>query len=326
MDYEIKDCIDSGTEYCPCPLAESHDCIICSHLQGSTFCDCKNWKGVCVYNTLKTNGNKAVKRRSTYEGTIVNKSIIGDNYIAIEVKVPHHLVEKLKDPGSFVFLRTKNSSVFFDAPISIIEADDEEDILYMALEIRGVKTKAIGKLEINDKLFVRGPYWNGVLGLKNIKNLKNEKAAIIFRGIGFACTTQVIKRMLANNNQLEVIIDPSDIKEEKILDYLKHFNVQIKSLNTMNDADLSGEVVEEIEDLIKNDIKLIYISGPDILISNIINKFGDVVKYGCSNNAKMCCGEGVCGACTARYDGRIIKKLCKVQVDPKYIFEGRWLL
>mgnify|MGYP000921887947 CR=1 FL=1 len=56
MIKERMDCIDCGTEYCPCHLAESGECIMCSQLQGECFCDCVNWKGVCVYQELFNNG------------------------------------------------------------------------------------------------------------------------------------------------------------------------------------------------------------------------------------------------------------------------------
>jgi len=37
----------------------------------------------------------------------------------------------------------------------------------------------------------------------------------------------------------------------------------------------------------------------------------------------MCCGEGICGACTARFSGHKVKRFCKEQADPRAIFEGR---
>ncbi|MNO98993.1 hypothetical protein D3C76_907540 [compost metagenome] len=49
----------------------------------------------------------------------------------------------------------------------------------------------------------------------------------------------------------------------------------------------------------------------------------DDVSLSCCNNSKMCCGEGVCGSCTARFAGHVVKRLCKVQSDPRNIFEGR---
>ena len=52
MFKETIDCIDAGSEFCPCHLAESGECILCSQLQGSHFCDCLNWKGVFIKNFI----------------------------------------------------------------------------------------------------------------------------------------------------------------------------------------------------------------------------------------------------------------------------------
>lgn len=73
MEYEIKDCIDAGSEYCPCHLAETGDCILCSQLSGKKFCDCINWKGVCIYQEFIWNGKKAKEERETYLGKIIKK-------------------------------------------------------------------------------------------------------------------------------------------------------------------------------------------------------------------------------------------------------------
>ena len=53
------DCIDVGSENCPCYLALTGDCLICSRLQGKDYCGC-NWAGVCVYNEF-IQGNKFIK-------------------------------------------------------------------------------------------------------------------------------------------------------------------------------------------------------------------------------------------------------------------------
>ena len=60
---EYANCIDCGTEFCPCKLAETGECILCSQLQGEHFCDCLNWNGVCIYQELYNNGMKAKKGR-----------------------------------------------------------------------------------------------------------------------------------------------------------------------------------------------------------------------------------------------------------------------
>ena len=70
MIKEAVECIDLGTEYCPCKLAEQGQCLICSQCQGECFWDCLNWKGVCVYQELYNNGNKAKEGRKTYDCTV----------------------------------------------------------------------------------------------------------------------------------------------------------------------------------------------------------------------------------------------------------------
>ncbi len=141
MEYEIKDCIDAGSEYCPCHLAETGDCILCSQLSGKKFCDCINWKGVCIYQEFIWNGKKAKEERETYLGKIIGKDNIEDKTIVITIALSHKLCQQLVYPGSFVFLRNKNDFGFYDAPISIMEVNTEEDFIKVAIEIRGVKTK-----------------------------------------------------------------------------------------------------------------------------------------------------------------------------------------
>ena len=70
MKYEIIDCIDAGTEYCPCHLAETGDCILCSELCSKTFCDCVNWKGTCIY--IKNSFGMVKKPKKEERHIVVN--------------------------------------------------------------------------------------------------------------------------------------------------------------------------------------------------------------------------------------------------------------
>ena len=86
MIKEAIDCIDAGTEYCPCKLAESGECLICSQCQGECFCDCLNWKGVCIYQELYNNGNKAKEGRKTYDCIVEDVTNYNNNMIMIKFK------------------------------------------------------------------------------------------------------------------------------------------------------------------------------------------------------------------------------------------------
>ena len=174
MIKEAIDCIDAGTEYCPCKLAESGECLICSQCQGECFCDCLNWKGVCIYQEFYNNGNKAKDGRKAYDCTVEDVKNYNNNMIMIKFKAPHKLVLDLVKPGSYIFVRTDENK-YFDIPISIMNSDIENDIITIAVEIRGIKTNRLLNTKTNQNIVIRGPYWNGVFGIKTILAQKELK-------------------------------------------------------------------------------------------------------------------------------------------------------
>ena len=154
MFKENIDCIDAGTEYCPCKLAESGECLLCSQLHGSTFCDCLNWKGVCIYQEFYYNGNKAKEGRKTYNCIVEDRALYDDEVLLIKFKAPHKLVIDLSKPGSFIFIRTEEN-IYFDVPISILESDIDSDIISVMIEIKGVKTKKLLEIEKGKNITIR---------------------------------------------------------------------------------------------------------------------------------------------------------------------------
>jgi dihydroorotate dehydrogenase electron transfer subunit len=327
VNYEIRDCIDAGTEYCPCHLAETGDCLICSQLSGKTFCDCINWKGVCIYQEYKWNGEKAKKGRKSYSCKITKKENVEKNVIVFSILAPHELVKNLTHPGSYVFLRSGKTSQFYDVPISIMDIDTEENLLIVAIEIKGIKTKCINLLNEGDSILVRGPYWNGDLGLRNIYKSKEGTSVIIARGIGQAPMIPVLKKLYSNGNKIIVIMDKANYKNIFIQKYLELCNCTVINCNTLQSGAISEELKSILDRLFENEnINLVHCSGPDILNYKALEYLGSKVDFSCCNNAKMCCGEGVCGACSTRFKGHRVKKLCKAQIEPKYIFEGRRLI
>lgn len=322
MDYEYIDCIDAGTKYCPCSLAETGECILCSCLKGEMFCDCKNWKGVCIFSEFINNGRKSKETRETIEGEILSKRSTECGVTYFKIKAPHHIVSQLSFVGSFVFLRNKSFEYFYDAPISIMESNTEEDTLEVAIEIRGTKTKGIMGAE--DKILIRGPYWNGVFGVKRINNLKHKKALIIGSGIGMAPSIPVVKKLIENNNEVTYLYDTGNKDLSPIIEKLKKYNIELININIGKEGKLTEEFLKTLLD-IKGKVDLIHVSAQDIFILQISDLIEDKV-YTCSNNAKMCCGEGGCGACSARFKNHRVKKLCKLQIEPKYLFKERRLI
>lgn len=327
MFKETIDCIDAGTEFCPCHLAESGECIICSQLQGSHFCDCLNWKGVCIYQELHDNGNKAKEQRKTYACKVVEKVIYTDEVVLIKFEAPHKLVIDLAKPGSFIFVRS-DENIYFDVPISIVESDIENNIISIMIEVRGVKTKQLLDIEVDKDIIIRGPYWNGVFGLKNIRKQKNNHTLVIARGIGMAPMIPVLQRLIQNDNTITLLLDKQPFKDIYVSQWLDKLGIVPQEMNLIEKGELSPEGKVALKSLIKyNNISLIHIAGADILTYSVIEFLDSLdrkdIDLSCCNNFKMCCGEGICGACTARFSGHRVKRFCKVQASPRAIFEGR---
>lgn len=327
MFKEAIDCIDAGTEYCPCHLAESGECLLCSQLHGSHFCDCLNWKGVCIYQEYFYNGNKAREGRKTYSCRVVESSKLEEELLLIRFETTHKLAMDLLKVGSFIFIRS-DENIYFDVPISIMEVDVDNNIVSVMIEVRGIKTKKLLEIKADDNIVIRGPYWNGVFGLKDLEKLVNSNTVVLSRGIGMAPMMPVIRKLSHGNNNIDLVIDKSPFNSIYVNNELEPYNLGIKEINIIDKGELSeeckGYLLEKIRD---KDIKHIHLAGADILTYKIIEFLDKInredITLSCCNNAKMCCGEGVCGSCTTRFSGHRVKRFCKFQSDPRNVFEGR---
>lgn len=326
MIKEAIDCIDAGTEYCPCKLAESGECLICSQCQGKCFCDCLNWKGVCIYQELHNNNGKAKGERKTYNCLVKDVIKFNDDAIMIKFEAPHKLVLDLVKPGSYIFIRTDENK-YFDIPISIMNSDLENDIITIVVEVRGIKTNRLLNTKVNENIVIRGPYWNGVFGIKNILAQKDEKTLVLARGIGMAPMMPVIRKLLFQNNDINIVIDKSPFIDNFAEELLSDYSLKIKENVLLDKGKLSDHAKVIIKDALRDGVKYIHIAGADILTYGVIEYLNDIdrndIKLSCCNNFKMCCGEGICGACTIRFSGHRVKRFCKEQTDPRNIFEGR---
>ncbi len=327
MMYEDKNCIDAGTEYCPCHLAATKECILCSQLSGKEFCDCKNWKGTCILQEYNFNADKPKSQRKTYIGEVINKAYEQKGLLKLEIQASKALVKGVNKAGSFIFLRREGCMQFYDTPISIMNADEEKGVITVAIEIRGIKTKTIQEVIVGERILLRGPFWNGIFGLRELKDLKNSKGIILGRGIGIAPMLPVIETLLNQNNEIYVIIDTNPFGKEIFKEELEKFIVEKQYMRVFDKGELTKELKDTINNLIEyRGFKHIHIAGADILSYRITEAFKDIVTLSCCNNAKMCCGEGVCGSCSSRYSGHVVRRLCKVQCEPNKLFEGRRLI
>ena len=161
MTYFNPICADVGTRNCPCPLAETGDCLVCSRLSGARECSCR-WAGVCVYNEYMQNGSMVRTKRKARSTEILQRLRQGDDLLMLQLRVPRGFALEASRPGSFLFLKPPGAPEMTSVPVSVMAADVEHESLWVILKIISAKTKALAACE--DFLEMRGIYRSGLLG------------------------------------------------------------------------------------------------------------------------------------------------------------------
>lgn len=304
----VQFCADAGSEYCPCHLAYSGDCIKCSMIQGNCTCDC-DWQGVCIYNLLQHNKLSPVDERKEYICEVIQREEIRKNIYLLKIKLDHKLAQYLNEPGSYIFLKDKDKeNPIYNAPISVMDIDTKNNILEVIVCSIGIKTRPLVSAE---EVYVRGPYFNGIFGLKEIKSNKDNNCIVVINGLSQVNSINVIRRLKKNKNNVKVFVNNQTELLKPIEERIKAMGVEIEYFDINNDKKV-------LYDYIKlNDVKFVYCAclvefSKEIL--NIVDSVDKNIKLAISNNNLICCGEGICGACVVDLNGKRIKT-CKTQID-----------
>jgi NAD(P)H-flavin reductase len=308
------DCVDAGGEYCPCYLAEVGECILCSHLQNKKICECI-WTGQCIYQNYIWNHNKRKNERKDFQAQVLDKKNIMEDIFLLKIKLDKKIVKDLKHPGSYLMLKPKDSPEYFSAPMSIMDTDENESCIYTLIEILGSKSKTLSNIEEN--IIVRGPYFNGLIGLKKLKKAKANKILVVGRGAGIAPAINTIKYLIRNHNKITFIVDYGRRKEEYMEEYIKNLNCTIKKMNLKDEKEM-----DMLRDMAKEGYDILYSSGSD----NFSRRMYPIARkhkmdFVILNNSKICCGEGICGSCTSKDVHGNLVKMCKTQVKPQEIMK-----
>lgn len=309
----VKKCIDINSEYCPCLLAETNNCTFCSKLQGEESCNC-NWQGVCIfYEKHWQDKLPSVKRKAeriTLETEVLSQEQIGDKTYQVKFNVAAALAEQLAEPGAFVFLRRLDDSLYCHFPVGIMKIDGNE--VTVAIEAIGAKSSRF-ILNKEAKIVVKAPYYNGVLGKPWLDNLQDGNVVVIAGGIGQAPALPMIKKLLANNNTISLIAAPGKTGEIFIAEAIKKLPLHFQPV-----VSLRNDGFRALEELLQKPVDLLVSAGPDAQHSGIIRKMCEWnvnLPMVATNNATMCCGEGICGSCEKLTQGNKKVKMCKAQID-----------
>jgi NAD(P)H-flavin reductase len=311
-------CSNYATDTCPCVLAESGHCIVCSMCRGEDFCDCQNTVSFCIMQELKNNGGKAKDQHHIMKCTVLYEKIYDDTVKLLRLSVPDGRAKEFQRIGAFVFVRAKENT-FYDVPISVLYKDFDTDSVELMIKLQGVKTECFRDLNKGDTVFLRGPYLNGIQGLRALVSVHDKDALVICRGIGLFPSLHAISELKKNNNRIKIYLDSGDMNKSLLHAAKDLFELEIEELSIYDDkGEISPLVYKIIDDAVKNDTGIIHLGMSNYLIKRLVDyveKTDGDMQLSCINNSHMCCGEGICGACTVNTDSRQIVHLCKEQMD-----------
>jgi NAD(P)H-flavin reductase len=312
----IQLCADAGSKYCPCHLAYSGDCIKCPIIRGEKTCDCL-WQGVCVYSELKHSQNTPMCERKESLCNIKEVKDLESDIFLIKIQVPKDIIRDLCSPGAYVLIKSKDkNSDIFNTPISVMDVDMKNCILEVVVKSRGIKTKNIVNF---DKVWVKGPYFNGIFGIKQIKGAYKINTVVVLNGLSQVNSINIIKRLLENKNNVEVFINNKATVLQVVIDKLTNLGVNIYDTDLNKDKDFLIDYIR------RNDVKFVYSGGSDLFnkyVMDIVDSVDKEINLAVSNSNLICCGEGVCGACTIDVNGQKVKS-CKAQIDSRDFLNSR---
>lgn len=306
---KLKNCIDAGSENCPCYLAVTGDCLVCSRLQGKDYCNC-TWRGVCIYNEFIQGNRKVNNPRRDFEARIAERKFYKEDLVVYILDVGKGFAMKAGRPGSYLFVKGYRAANFYDIPISVMKADAESGQIHLAIKIISSKTKALlGEQEI---LTLRGPYRNGIHGIQSLikKKGKDLKTLVIAKGIGIAPGI-LASREFRQKGSVDLVVDTDKINRELINDYIES-EVRYMSLTEESTAKQLASLMN-----MKQYDNVILLASDYYIerIGGIIKRILPAADLAVSNNFHICCGEGLCGSCSIDTAVGDTFKMCKCQLN-----------
>ncbi len=263
---KYTECSDYATDSCPCVLAESGHCIVCSMCRGEEFCSCGDTVSFCVYQELLNNGGKAREARRAQRCEIISAEDYDDVFRMIKLRLPDADLREYMDPGAFVLVRMIENTYYY-VPLSVLCEDGAEDVISLLIHMRGIKTKCFRNARAGDTVWLRGPYFNGIQGKKAVSGLKDGKALVLCRGIGLMPSLHVVRTLLQNRNRVEVYLDRDRLSPH----IAQKFSALIGTgVNELKLCDAQGDLTEEARRVIdascENGAGLIHLGMSDHLI------------------------------------------------------------
>lgn len=310
-------CVDRGSARCPCALMEAGQCYTCT-MSREGKCDCSmDWQGVCPYNEFLQGGRVPVIKGGLPEefaAEVLSIRKYSEQLEVVRLGVDRGFAGRCRRPGSFVMASVLGCRV----PLSVLKTGWDRNGKYgrgwieIALQPAGPKTKELlkscleqgarhtrdkGKLSCVWK--ITGPFEAGLLNRERL--CAGEPLTVIAKGTAIAPFINMRESFL-QGTQVKLLVDDDKLTEEFLADYL---------------ADCSWEKVslakdeEKILAAIDGAARVMLLSSPYYtkhFLGMRPERKNDIIT---ANHANMCCGVGICGACSYTDKDGVTVRRCR---------------
>ena len=305
MNYK---CADRGGLRCPCILMAAGQCYTCSMVRDGR-CDCsENWQGVCPYNEFLQGGMQVCGAAEEFAVPIIETKHYSQQLTVLTLLVPVGFAQRCKEAGSFVTV----SSMGFRVPLSVLRAGDAEakvsgtagpwGEIRLAIQPTGPKTKELIKLNSGQKVKIAGPFVTGLAGADCLDMTEGDGSfdfLVVARGTAVAPFLNIKERF---GEKSVIMVDNEKLPAAFLDDYMGDIRYEIIRL-----PDDEGKVLAAV-DRCHRAMLLLSPYYVERILKLRHERKGDIIF---PNHANMCCGSGVCGACSFTDGDGITVRRCK---------------
>ena len=311
MEYR---CVDRGSLRCPCTLMEAGQCYTCT-MSREGKCDCsESWQGVCPYNEFLQRGCETVLKDGLpeeFDAEVLGIKKYSEQLFVMRFAVSRGFAWRCSCPGSFITV----SSLGCRVPLSVLrtgwgmEENDSQGWIEIAVQPAGPKTKELlkscldrgeqnpGKLSCLWK--ISGPFEAGLLNRERLR--EGEPLTVITKGTAIAPFIN-IKEGFLKGMKVKLLVDDDKLTEDFLADYLADCSWEKVSLT---------EDEEKILAAIDGADQVMLLASPyytERFLGMRPERKGDIIT---ANHANMCCGAGICGACSYTDKDGVTVRRCK---------------